>query len=56
MVAPVRETAAQLLAVAALQLEADKLRQVARLLFELTASGEWQARHGGFCSLESLCA
>ncbi|CAM9939561.1 unnamed protein product, partial [Ectocarpus sp. 13 AM-2016] len=28
----------------------------ARLLFELTASGEWQARHGGFCSLESLCA
>ncbi|CAM9816122.1 unnamed protein product, partial [Ectocarpus sp. 12 AP-2014] len=56
MVAPVRETAAQLLAVAALQLEADKLRQAARLLFELTASGEWQARHGGFCSLESLCA
>ncbi|CAN0121581.1 unnamed protein product, partial [Ectocarpus sp. 8 AP-2014] len=56
MVAPVRETAAQLLAVAALQLEADKLRQAARLLFELTASVEWQARHGGFCSLESLCA
>lgn len=56
MVAPVRETAAQLFAVAALQLDADGLRQAAGLLFHLTAAEEWQARHGGFCGLESLCA
>lgn len=56
MVAPVRETAAQLFAVAALQLDAGRLRQAAELLFELTAAAEWQARHGAFCGLESLCA
>lgn len=56
MVAPVRQTAAQLFAVAALQLGADGLRQAAGLLFDLTAAEEWQARHGGFCGLESLCA
>lgn len=56
MVAPVRETAAQLLAVAALQLPPARLRQAATLLCELTIAEEWQARHGGFCGLESLCA
>ncbi|CAM9122963.1 unnamed protein product [Sphacelaria rigidula] len=56
MVAPVRETAAQLLAVAALQLRPDRLEQTATLLCELTMAEEWQARHGGFCGLESLCA
>lgn len=56
MVAPVRETAAQLLAVAALQLQPEKLRRTAGLLRELTTSKEWQTRHGGFCGLESLCA
>lgn len=56
MVAPVRETAAQLLAVAALQLDGAGLRQTANLLSELTVADEWQPRHGGFCGLESLCA
>lgn len=56
MVAPVRETAAQLLAVAALQLDANRLRQAGELLLELTTAEEWQARHGGYCGLESLCA
>ncbi|CAM9115468.1 unnamed protein product [Laminaria digitata] len=56
MVAPVRETAAQLLAVAALQLDGDRLQQAGELLLELTTADEWQARHGGYCGLESLCA
>ncbi|CAM9732253.1 unnamed protein product, partial [Scytosiphon promiscuus] len=56
MVAPVRETAAQLFAVAALQLDADGLKRAAALLSELTSAEEWQARHGGFCGLESLSA
>lgn len=56
MVAPVRETAAQLLAVAALQLPPDKIRQAAEHLCKLTSAEEWQPRHGGFCGLESLCA
>lgn len=56
MVAPVRETAAQLFAVAALQLDADGLKRAAGLLSELTSAEEWQARHGGFCGLESLSA
>lgn len=56
MVAPVRETAAQLFAVATLQLDPCRLRQAAELLFELTAATEWQARHGAFCGLESICA
>ncbi|CAN0129853.1 unnamed protein product, partial [Discosporangium mesarthrocarpum] len=56
MVAPVRETAAQLLAVAALQLTHAKLIHTARLLQALTREGDWQARHGGLCGLQCLCA
>lgn len=56
MVAPVRETAGQLLAVASLQLDSSGLRKIAELLSELTTAEQWQPRHGGFCGLASLCA
>ncbi len=56
MVAPVRETVAQLLGLAAHALSSDGISTTAVKLVSLTTCPQWEVRHGGFVGLQALAA
>ncbi len=56
MVAPVRETVAQLLGLAAHALSSDGMSTTAVKLVSLTTCPQWEVRHGGFAGLQALAA
>ncbi len=56
MVAPVRETVAQLLGLTAHALSSDAMSETAAKLASLTTCHQWEVRHGGFVGLQALAA
>ncbi len=56
MIAPVRETVAQLIGLTARSLSSDGVSATAVKLASLTSCPQWEVRHGGFVGLQALAA
>lgn len=56
VVAPVRETCAQVLGLVIKLLSVDGVYSVLRILLQLLKCGEWEARHGGMLGMKYLLA
>lgn len=56
MIAPVRETCAQVLGVITIHLDADCVRNIARRIVQFLTRPEWEVRHGGLLGLKYILA
>ena len=56
VVAPVRETTAQVLGIISSHLPIEDMLLLQGLFLQLLGSGEWQARHGGLLAIKYLLA
>lgn len=54
MIAPVRETCAQVLGTVANIMEPDQVQNVLMILLQLLSRPEWEARHGGLLGLKYI--
>lgn len=56
MIAPVRETCAQVLGVTTVHLDADSVHNIARRIVQFLTRPEWEVRHGGLLGLKYILA
>jgi len=56
VVAPVRESCAQVLGVTTVHLDADCVYNIARRIVQFLTRSEWEVRHGGLLALKYILA
>jgi len=56
VVAPVRETCAQVLGVTTIHLDAETVYDIARRIVQFVTRPEWEVRHGGLLGLKYILA